>query len=302
MRQYWKSWKGNDEVLWQHEWNKHGTCISTLEPKCYDTNDENYTDQLEVAHYFEATVNLFKTRDSYAILAAAGVLPSHAHLYTIEEIQEPLMKAHGAPVTVGCHGTRLSEIWYHFNVRGSVQEGEWVPALPDGMKKGCPATGIEYLPKEERARPSPTATTSAVVSPTRTAVPRPFTGRGNIVVEVDGKANGCLITQGFWYNSGSCATFRAQNDVKELDGDEESHLFTLATSKGICSMMDGVFECARDLPKQTVFEGGENGTLAYRGRTSFWADNVPRRFKKERISCDAEKDDDIEVRLVWKAV
>ncbi len=33
--QYWKSNSGNDESFWAHEWNKHGTCISSLETQCF---------------------------------------------------------------------------------------------------------------------------------------------------------------------------------------------------------------------------------------------------------------------------
>ena len=63
MNTYWKDYQGNDESFWEHEWGKHGTCISTLEPKCYTS----YTPQQEVVAYFQKTVDLFKTLDSYAV-------------------------------------------------------------------------------------------------------------------------------------------------------------------------------------------------------------------------------------------
>ena len=63
MGTYWKDYQGNDESFWEHEWNKHGTCISTLETKCYT----GYTPQEEVLDYFNTTVNLFKTLDSYSV-------------------------------------------------------------------------------------------------------------------------------------------------------------------------------------------------------------------------------------------
>lgn len=55
MRIFWKDWKGDDPNLWEHEWNKHGTCISTLETHCYDI----YYPQQEVVDYFDKTVELF---------------------------------------------------------------------------------------------------------------------------------------------------------------------------------------------------------------------------------------------------
>ena len=32
MDTYWKDYNGNDDTFWEHEWNKHGTCVvSTLQ-------------------------------------------------------------------------------------------------------------------------------------------------------------------------------------------------------------------------------------------------------------------------------
>lgn len=63
MNEYWKDYKGDDEDFWEHEWNKHGTCMSTLEPKCYN----GYKGQAEVVDYFQITVDLFKGLDSFAV-------------------------------------------------------------------------------------------------------------------------------------------------------------------------------------------------------------------------------------------
>jgi ribonuclease T2 len=60
---YWKDYRGRDEYLWQHEWNKHGTCVSTLETKCYP----DYTPQQEVVDYFNKTVDLFQTLPTYDV-------------------------------------------------------------------------------------------------------------------------------------------------------------------------------------------------------------------------------------------
>lgn len=67
MNTYWKDQAGDDENFWEHEWGKHGTCISTLDPNCYT----NYTPQEEVLDYFNSTVQLFQTLDSYAV----GAMP-----------------------------------------------------------------------------------------------------------------------------------------------------------------------------------------------------------------------------------
>lgn len=63
MSGYWKDFRGDDSNLWQHEWNKHGTCVSTLETHCY----EDYLPQQEVVDYFDRTVDIFKQLPSYEV-------------------------------------------------------------------------------------------------------------------------------------------------------------------------------------------------------------------------------------------
>lgn len=63
MQNYWKDFRGDDANLWEHEWNKHGTCISTLETKCY----ADYIPQEEVVDYFDKAVDLFKGLPSYRV-------------------------------------------------------------------------------------------------------------------------------------------------------------------------------------------------------------------------------------------
>jgi ribonuclease T2 len=64
MNTYWVDIDGDNESFWEHEWGKHGTCISTLKPSCYT----GYTATQEVADFFQKTVDLFKTLDSYTVL------------------------------------------------------------------------------------------------------------------------------------------------------------------------------------------------------------------------------------------
>lgn len=298
MNTYWRADRGSDEHLWSHEWNKHGTCISTLERRCYD--HDKYKPAEEVHDYFSSAVKLFKDLDTYKTLAAAGVLPSSSQTYTLAELRNPLRVKQGVPVTLRCHGNVLNEIWYHFDVLGSVRTGKFVPASPDGGKTNCPRLGVRYLPKGSDSRPTSTVTktgTTVPIEPTSTAPATPFRGKGNLKVVVDGNEEGCLISNGMWYTSGTCAGYRVQDDAKELGDD---HLFTLVSSKGPCSIYNGSFQCAKGLPVQTVFSA-KGSNLEYRASTKFSAKSKPGKFEKVAIypHPDAEDHDVLAFQIRW---
>lgn len=306
MRTYWKDYQGDDQNLWSHEWSKHGTCVSTLDTKCYN----NYQPQQEVVDYFNITTALFRNLPTYQTLAAAGVLPSHSRTWTTEEIQAPLKKMHGTAVTLGCKGNVFNEVWYHFSVRGSVQNGEFIAAEPDGAKSSCPGTSIRYLPKSSSdirsstTEPTRSQPLTPTPSPTSTAVP--FKGKGLLQVFVKGETNpqGCLISRGNWYVSGTCAGFHVQDDVVEKPGhhQEEPHIFTLISSKGPCGIIDNRFRCRKKLPAQTIFSTTSNGTLSYKNNTSFYAKAVPHRFEKADITTVSDAGDaGLEVEIVWSS-
>jgi ribonuclease T2 len=120
----------------------HGTCISTLETDCYP----EYQIGDEVVDFFSRVVELFKGLDTYTvrfasllsvllcadmisqILANAGITPSSSQSYALSDMSTALENAFGAPVILQCDKTdAVYEIYYGFNVQGSVQKGAFVP-------------------------------------------------------------------------------------------------------------------------------------------------------------------------------
>ncbi|KAI9679747.1 MAG: ribonuclease T2-like [Caeruleum heppii] len=262
MRTYWKSNDNDDDGFWTHEFDKHGTCISTYEPQCYT----GYTPQEEVVGYFEKTVDLFKTLNTYQILAASGILPSTTKTYTSAEIQAAIAKTRGGrEVTIGCSSGALREVWYHYNVQGSVQTGNFIAADPDGTKSTCPATGIKYIPKGGSSPPSTTtrpASSSSSTPPSATGAP--FSGRGYLNAVTGGRQTGCLISSGKWYASGTCATLTAAASGTG---------FKLTSSKGQCGIVSGSFTCGSSVPA-TIFSSSA-GFLVADGSSTLYADSVP---------------------------
>ncbi|KAF2435988.1 ribonuclease M, partial [Tothia fuscella] len=257
MSTYWKDYQGDDNTFWEHEWGKHGTCINTLKPSCYS----GYQSKQELVDYFQRTVDLFKALPSYQWLAAAGITPSSTATYTSAQIQSALQSRHGRPVHLGCKSGVLNEIWYYYNVQGSVQSGSFVAANPDGSSSTCPATGVKYLPKSG----SGTSTTTTTAGPTGTVTPGTgFSGTGFLNVIRSGATNGCVISAGTWYTTGTCATFTATASGSG---------FTLSSSKGKCAIVSGALSCASTVTTATVFTAS-GGNLVNGGGTTFYASAV----------------------------
>jgi len=87
--------------------------------------------------------------DTYTVLANAGIKPSTTATYTSAEIQTALSAITGSDVVLGCRRGQLNQAWYSFNVKGSLQTGQFVATAPAGKggRGTCPTKGIKYLPK-----------------------------------------------------------------------------------------------------------------------------------------------------------
>ncbi|KAI6779192.1 uncharacterized protein J7T54_000338 [Emericellopsis cladophorae] len=266
MAKYWKDYHGDDEDFWEHEFNKHGTCISTLEPDCY----ADFEGRRDVVDFFKRAVMLFKTLPSYNWLAEAGILPSLTATYTLAQIQEALTAQHGHNVIINCNNNNeINELWYHYNVKGSIQEGDFIPAEPVGSPSTCKATGIKYLPKYTTGPPSTTTTTTSVPIPTGS--PSQLSGKGRFYVSTDADSSGgFLISSGTWYRGGGTpATYTA---TPNADGET----FTLSTSKGPCAVQADVLNCAASVSASDAsFFGWDGSYLTYDDSNTFYATSLP---------------------------
>ncbi|OBA19833.1 ribonuclease T2 [Metschnikowia bicuspidata var. bicuspidata NRRL YB-4993] len=145
METFWKNYDGPDTLLWEHEFNKHGTCINTNSPACYGSNfkkDEN------VYNYYRIAFNLFEKYPTYQFLTDAGIVPSNEQTYTFDQISEALSSNFdGHSVYFNCdHENALQEVWYFHHMQGPLISESFVK-IDSLTQSGCSRTGIKFIPK-----------------------------------------------------------------------------------------------------------------------------------------------------------
>lgn len=80
-------------------------------------------------------------------LANAGITPSSSTTYKLSAMNSALESAFGAPVILLCDDSDVVyEIYYAFNVNGSLQTGTFEPTTNTGSETNCPST-VKYPPK-----------------------------------------------------------------------------------------------------------------------------------------------------------
>ncbi|KAI0734404.1 ribonuclease T2-like protein [Fomitopsis betulina] len=144
MQEYWQSDDESDEKFWEHEWDKHGTCYTTLATDCfsdYETGEDAVT-------FFETAVTLFQQLPTYDWLSDAGITPSDDQTYSLSELQSAIQSSAGVTASFDCDDDgELYQIEYWFNVQGSVASGDFIAI--DAFESGsCDSDGIQYLPKD----------------------------------------------------------------------------------------------------------------------------------------------------------
>lgn len=159
---------------------------------------------------------------------------------------------------ISCSSSELYQIYYGFYAVGPLTNADFVPSTIVGQTSNCPTSGVKYLPKSGASTATTTATatkTTTTAAPTGTGV---VTGTGYWNANYNGAVDGCLISAGTWYTTGTCATFTATasgtfftvdlrfaSHTSVTDhGDNLGSGFTLKTSKGSCGVVSGAISCA----------------------------------------------------------
>ncbi|KAJ7070734.1 ribonuclease T2 [Mycena amicta] len=274
MKTYWKDINGDDESFWEHEWSKHGTCMSTLDVRCLPSGSPKGA---EAVAFFNTVVKLFKELPTYEWLAAAGITPSSSTTHTLASLTAALKAGFGLTPALDCDSGAVSQISYYYHLKGSVIDGTFV-AINAPEAGSCPSTGIKYLTKTgtpvtttttktstTKTSSTSTKTTTTKTSTTTTAATSVPTKATIHAVQSDSQVGG-LISKGTW-SSQTPATFTLSGTAKSLK---------LSTSKGTCGVSDGIFACG-DGDSSTFTAVSASGLLllAYEGETSFSSDDVP---------------------------
>ncbi|CDR47602.1 CYFA0S34e00518g1_1 [Cyberlindnera fabianii] len=264
METYWKDYKGDDESLWEHEFNKHGTCYSTLKPTCYG---DNMTDHEYVYDYYRETVELYETLPTYQWLKDADIVPSTTATYSKDAFIAALSQKHGAIPYISCDSDNaISEVWYYFHIRGPLVGGEYVPTDSTTVSKSC-KDGIKFPPKQKDTTPTTTQTSDG---PQSTA---PAT-KGYITLSGQ---DGCLIKNGHWYTTGTCATYSM---IQLSTGS-----VYLKSSAGYCTIANKQFTCSSDVTSPFEFNYDSSANVfSANGVTTFSAAEAAKGQTQEVVS------------------
>ncbi|ORX89174.1 ribonuclease T2 [Basidiobolus meristosporus CBS 931.73] len=139
MNEYWVSYTGDNSEFWTHEWDKHGTCVSTLSPSCYGGDYQPYEEMLD---YFDSVIQLHQQYDIYTALSGAGISPGgeYSKLDMVKAVKSSL----GVDAWFHCKKDALDEAWIYFNVQG---RNRYVPAQQYRGEAECPDQ-IQYPAKQ----------------------------------------------------------------------------------------------------------------------------------------------------------
>ncbi|EMG46547.1 RNY1-A Ribonuclease T2-like 1-A [Candida maltosa Xu316] len=251
LNRVWTDINGKNAQFWAHEWNKHGTCYSTIKPSCYP----NFQSNENVYNFFAVAYQLFQNLDTYSWLVDAGITPSSTTTYTLAQIQSALDSKFGKSVYFKCDSNHaINEVWYYHHVKGSILSGDFLP-IDAFDQTNCPQTGIKFPPKGSSAGTT-TKTTATGTKTTTTSAPTGTEVPASSYIYLTGKS-GCLISNGKWYTSGTCATYKFA---------QGSSGTTITSSKGTCGLdADDNFTCSSSVVASSNQFQISNGKVGING-------------------------------------
>ncbi|KAK0056920.1 ribonuclease Oy [Biomphalaria pfeifferi] len=112
---------GARTFLWEHEWNKHGTCAYNLPTLQGEMN------------YFTSAMNLYQTINLFGVLKAHGIEPSEEKKFQVQDIFDILNEYFQAKPNIIClHNSEenvyyIEEIWLCFNKDLTARDCEEIP-------------------------------------------------------------------------------------------------------------------------------------------------------------------------------
>ncbi|KAF8944609.1 ribonuclease T2-like [Haplosporangium gracile] len=185
MNTYWSSYKGDNNAFWSHEWSKHGTCVSTLAPKC----SSNYVQDQDVFNYFNTALALRKKYNLYSVLSGAGINPGSNP--DVDDMHDAIKAAFGVDAQINCDSGALSEIWLFFKVNPA---GAYVPA--EALTRGSCSGAISYPVKSGSITPTSSTKPSSTATRTSTTSTRTSTSTGTPTGLPEGRQTGSCSTNG----------------------------------------------------------------------------------------------------------
>ncbi|KAI8817581.1 ribonuclease T2-like protein [Fimicolochytrium jonesii] len=152
LKKVWKGADGSYEWMWSHEWTKHGTCMSTINPTCFSKEVQAANSSADVLTYFHTTYKLRERYEMGKILRKKNIVPSATKPYKFADFQAAIEADTGYPGTLQCvkvNGTAyLSEVWLFLNARPNLK---FVSQIPVKLYNSCPNnTDIWFLPQPKK--------------------------------------------------------------------------------------------------------------------------------------------------------
>lgn len=133
---------GGNIALWEHEFNKHGSCFNTIKPHCFTGFYNRFENTV---NFWQKAVEVWSKLDTYFFLESAGITPTLDRQYNLTDVQKALKKAHGGQAYIGCLNGAIDEIWYYYNVKGNILTGDYLP-IDSTSNATCPDK-VWYIPK-----------------------------------------------------------------------------------------------------------------------------------------------------------